>query len=203
MGLNLKVNKAVLIPRPETEELVEWVVENHGENTLKCWDLCSGSGNIALGLKSLRKHWEIIGYELSEAALELARENAKKNKLNVFFKVQDVLQWEPTNNRVDLILSNPPYVLPSEKKKMHANVLDHEPAMALFVPQEDPLLFYRKILLLAKAALSPKGKVYFEINPLLVNEMIALGKKNGFAVAKVKKDIFGKDRFIQFTPYEG
>lgn len=203
MGLNLKVNKAVLIPRPETEELVEWVVENHGDKALQCWDLCSGSGSIALGLKNLRKRWKITGYELSEAALELARENAKKNKLNVFFKVQDVLQWEPMNNSVDLILSNPPYVLPSEKEKMHANVLDHEPAMALFVPKEDPLLFYRKILWLAKAALRPKGRVYFEINPLLVNEMIALGKKSGFAVAKVKKDIFGKDRFIQFSTYEG
>lgn len=203
MGLNLVVNKGVLIPRPETEELVEWVLANHEEKSLKCWDLCSGSGSIALGLKVQRENWVIGGYELSEPALEVARNNAKRNSLDVSFYAQDILQWKAGDEQVDLIVSNPPYVLPSEKAQMHANVLKHEPGMALFVPQEDPLLFYRRILCLAITTLASNGALYFEINPLLVKEMIALGKASGFEVATVKKDIFGKDRFIQFSTHEG
>ena len=202
MGLDLKLSPAVLIPRPETEELGEWVLENHANEPLEVWDLCSGSGCIALGLKAQRDQWSVQGYELSEAAIEIAQTNAQENNLSVRFNQQDLLQWEITMEKVDLIVSNPPYVLPSEKKQMHSNVLDHEPDLALFVPEDDPLLFYREILWLASKQLHPKGKVYFEINPLLLQEMIALGKATGFAIAKVKKDIFGKDRFIQFSKHD-
>jgi release factor glutamine methyltransferase len=202
MGIDLKLTPAVLIPRPETEELLVWVLENHANEPHEVWDLCSGSGCIALGLKAQRDQWSIQGYELSEAAIEVAQINAQENNMSVSFEQQDVLQWEITKEKVDLIVSNPPYVLPSEKKKMHINVLEHEPELALFVPEEEPLLFYREILWLASKQLNPNGKVYFEINPLLITEMIALGKTTGFAHAKVKKDIFGKDRFIQFSNHD-
>lgn len=202
MELELKVSPAVLIPRPETEELVTWVLEHHSNKSLELWDLCSGSGCISLGLKSQRDQWRVTGYELSEAALEVAQFNAQEHKLSVRFLKQDVLQWKITTAKVDVIVSNPPYVLPSEKKQMHTNVLDFEPEMALFVPELDPLLFYREILWLASKQLNPKGRVYFEVNPLLIKEMIALGKDYGFAFAKVKKDIFGKDRFIQYSKHD-
>ena len=202
MGLDLKVSPAVLIPRPETEELVEWILSNHPATSLKLWDLCSGSSCIALGLKAQREQWDIKGFELSEAAIEIARTNAANHHLSVSFVQQDILQWQGTVEQVELMVSNPPYVLPSEKNQMHKNVLEFEPAMALFVPEKDPLLFYREILLIARKQLHPQGKLYFEINPLLVQEMISLGKKHGFSSATVKKDIFGKDRFIQFSKYD-
>ena len=202
MGLAIKVSPAVLIPRPETEELVEWILSNHANASLKVWDLCSGSGCVALGLKAQRAQWDIKGFELSEAAIEMAHTNAADHHLSVNFVQQDVLNWQVTEAQVELMVSNPPYVLPSEKKQMHINVLEHEPEMALFVPEEDPLLFYREILLIATKQLHPHGKLYFEINPLLLEEMIELGKNHGFASATVKKDIFGKDRFIQFSKYD-
>ena len=111
----------------------------------------------------------------------------------------DILQPDFSIPRCELIVSNPPYVLPSEKKQMHRNVLDHEPELALFVPQTDPLLFYRAILQNAKKALSPRGSVYFEINPLCLEALLAQGKKLGFTHAEVKKDIFEKNRFIKFS----
>jgi release factor glutamine methyltransferase len=202
MGLDIKVGPAVLIPRPETEELVEWILSNHSNTSLKVWDLCSGSGCITLGLKAQREQWDIKGFELSEAAIEMARANATDHHLLVTFIQQDVLNWQDSVEQVGLMVSNPPYVLPSEKKQMHTNVLEYEPEMALFVPEEDPLLFYREILLIATKQLHPQGKLYFEINPLLLEEMIDLGKNHGFASATVKKDIFGKDRFIQFSKYD-
>ena len=202
MGLDLKVSPAVLIPRPETEELVEWILSNHPNTALRVWDLCSGSGCIALGLKAQREQWDIKGFELSEAAIEMARTNAANHYLSVSFVQQDVLQWQDSSEQVELMVSNPPYVLLSEKKLMHTNVLKYEPAMALFVSEEDPLLFYHEILLMATKQLHHQGKLYFEINPLLLQEMIDLGKKHGFAFAKVKKDIFGKERFIQFSKYD-
>ena len=192
MGLDLKVSPAVLIPRPETEELVEWILSNHPTTSLKLWDLCSGSGCIALGLKAQREQWDIKGFELSEAAIEIARTNAANHHLSVSFVQQDILQWQETVEQVELMVSNPPYVLPSEKNQMHKNVLEFEPAMALFVPEKDSLLFYREILLIARKQLHPQGKLYFEINPLLVQEMISLGKKHGFSSATVKKISLGK-----------
>ena len=202
MGIDLKVSPAVLIPRPETEELVEWILSNHPNASLEVWDLCSGSGCISLALKAQRAQWGIKGFELSEAAIKMAHTNAADHHLSVNFIQQDVLNWQNTAQQVELMVSNPPYVLPSEKLQMHINVLEHEPEMALFVPEEDPLLFYREIFLIALKQLHPHGKLYFEINPLLLEEMIELGKNHGFASATVKKDIFGKDRFIQFSKYD-
>jgi release factor glutamine methyltransferase len=161
MGLDLKVSPAVLIPRPETEELVEWILSNHPNTALRVWDLCSGSGCIALGLKAQREEWDIKGFELSEAAIEMARTNAANHYLSVSFVQQDVLQWQDSSEQVELMVSNPPYVLLSEKKLMHTNVLKHEPAMALFVSEEDPLLFYHEILLMATKQLHPSREIIF------------------------------------------
>lgn len=199
MELKLKVDPGVLIPRPETEELIEWVLSENDYAEQKVWDICSGSGCIALALKNSQPEWSITGFDISTAALSIARQNANELGLDVSFEEENVLEWKSNEIRCDLIVSNPPYVLPSEKARMHANVLEHEPGLALFVPEEDPLLFYRKIIEIASAKLAAGGGLYFEINPFLVDELIMLGKANGFPFSNVKKDIFGKDRFVKFS----
>ncbi len=202
MELELSVGPGVLIPRPETEELIEWVLSENANSEKKVWDICSGSGCIALALKKARPRWLIKGFDISNAALKIAQLNAKELKLNVLFEEGNVLDWKSFASPCDLIVANPPYVLPSEKGKMHSNVLDHEPELALFVPENDPLLFYRKIIEIASTKLAAEGSLYFEINPLFVDELIMLGKVHGFPFASVKKDIFGKDRFVKFSQYK-
>jgi len=198
-GLNIKVASGVLIPRPETEKLVDWVVAEHSESPKTVIDLCTGTGCIALALAKQRPNWQLIGLDISDRALEIARENSRLNALKVDWQQADVLQADFPLAPCDLIVSNPPYVLPSEKKQMHANVLQHEPDLALFVPEDDPLLFYTAILRSAKKALTPNGSVYFEINPLCLDALLTAGKKLGFAYAEVKKDIFEKNRFVKFS----
>jgi len=199
MELELSVGPGVLIPRPETEELIEWVLSENTSLEKKVWDICSGSGCIALALKKARPQWLIKGFDISNAALKIAQRNAKELKLKVLFEEGNLLDWKSFASPCDLIVANPPYVLPSEKVKMHSNVLDHEPELALFVPENDPLLFYRKIIEIASTKLPAEGSLYFEINPLFVDELIILGKDHGFPFASVKKDIFGKDRFVKFS----
>lgn len=199
MGLDLIVGPGVLIPRPETEELIDWVLSENNESAKNVWDICTGSGCIALALKYAQPDWLIKGFDVSKVALALAQKNARNLGLNVSFEEKNVLDWHNNSQQCDLIVSNPPYILPSEKIKMHTNVLDHEPALALFVPEEDPLLFYRKIMDIAATCLLKDGHMYFEINPLLSDELIALGKAKGFSFANIKKDIFGKDRFVKFS----
>ncbi|MGB1971949.1 MAG: peptide chain release factor N(5)-glutamine methyltransferase [Flavobacteriaceae bacterium] len=199
MGMHFNVSPAVLIPRPETEELVEWILASEQANCLTVWDLCTGSGCIALGLKAHRPAWHLTGFDVSNQALEVAKDNAKKHQLSVGFYPKDVLHWDSSSEKCDLIVANPPYVLPSEKKNMHRNVLDFEPELALFVPQEDPLVFYREILKIGKKDLSESGVIYFEINSLLSDDLIKMGNKIGFAKASIKKDIFGKKRFVKFS----
>lgn len=198
-GMDLEVNEAVLIPRPETEELVEWVLmENSQENT-RLWDLCTGAGCIALAIQFERQSWNISAGDLSEEALLVAQNNAQKHQLPVDFHRVDVLKWRPLGTQCDIIVSNPPYVFPSEKKQMHKNVLGYEPHMALFVPEEDPLCFYAAILAIAKEELSPDGVIYFEINPKTTEALVTLGKSFNFKSAVTKKDIFGKERFVKFS----
>ena len=198
-GLNIKVASGVLIPRPETETLVDWVVVEHSESPKTVIDLCTGTGCIALALAKQRPNWQLTGLDISDRALEIARGNSRLNALKVDWQQADVLQADFSLAPCDLIVSNPPYVLPSEKKQMHANVLQHEPDGALFVPEDDPLLFYTAILRSAIKALMPNGSVYFEINPLCLDALLAAGKKLGFAHAEVKKDIFEKNRFVKFS----
>ena len=198
-GIDLKVSPAVLIPRPETEELVDWVLTEETQDQQKVWDLCTGSGCIAIALKSDRPRWEVLGVDLSAEALAVAVQNTKNHQLSITYAQFDLLEWKAEGMKCDLIVSNPPYVLPSEQKSMHPNVLNFEPSIALFVPEEDPLLFYRSILTLGKHALSKKGAIYFEINALCFEELLTLGKAMGYTQSRVKKDIFGKERFVKFS----
>lgn len=219
--LLLKVSPAVLIPRPETEELVQNICSvslpchsNAGKCVglesmeggpqppkfpIRIWDIGTGSGCIAIALAKHYPNAEVIAFDVSEEALQIARENAESNGAKVTFVHDDVLN--PTsdyfNQPVDLVVSNPPYVCYSECSAMEANVLDWEPEKALFVPDDDPLRFYRQILALAKNQLNPFGQVWFEINEQMGEEMLQLCHKMGFSKAEVLEDFAGKPRFVK------
>lgn len=213
--LLLKVSPAVLIPRPETEELVQKICSTslscHScegmcgsvesmecvTKTFRIWDIGTGSGCIAIALAKYFENAEVIAFDVSEEALQIAKENAKANGAKVIFVQDDVLN--PTsdyfNQPVDLVVSNPPYVCDSERIQMEANVLDWEPETALFVPDDDPLRFYRQILTLAKNHLNPNGQVWFEINEAKGEEMLTLCREMGFSEAEIFEDFAGKSRF--------
>ena len=196
--LSLHVDPSVLIPRPETEELVQWILDDHLEDHYHVMDLCTGSGAIALALKQERPNWKVSALEVSAAALEVAKGNAKKNGLDIAWHHADLLIDPIDFSTVDIVVSNPPYVLPSEKKQMHANVLTHEPSLALFVPEEDPLLFYRTIIEQVKRSSSKNIPIYFEINPLAEEALNTLNALHGGKASQMKKDLFGKKRFLKF-----
>ena len=199
-GLKFKVNKNVLIPRPETEELVQWILDDVGEaknpQNLKILDIGTGSGCIAISLAKNLPDAEIFALDISENALETARENAGLNKVNVNFIQADILNLEALTGKFDVIVSNPPYVREMEKAKMHRNVLENEPDMALYVKDTDPLVFYRKITKLAQAGLKKNGNLYFEINQYLANETEEILKNSDFRT-ELKKDIFGNYRMLR------
>ena len=195
--MTFKVNEAVLIPRPETEELVDLVWKTAqlkpGDALL---DIGTGSGIIAIVLQKLLQA-KVRAIDISEKALNLAAENARANGAEVEFLKMDFLDNQSTEflGTFEVIVSNPPYVLPSEKEFMKANVLNYEPEEALFVPEDDPLLFYRAIRDFAIKHLAPKGKIYLEINENLGKQTAALFKEN-FKHTSLIKDLNGKDRFI-------
>ena len=234
--LLIKVSPAVLIPRPETEELVQKICDSfqNSKPSLPChssvesaamsfqhghvgkresmaavykrdnlpiriWDIGTGSGCIAIAMAKQFPNAEIIAFDVSEEALQIAKENAESNGAKVTFVQDDVLH--PTsayfNQSVDLVVSNPPYVCDSERALMEANVLDWEPEKALFVPDEDPLRFYRQILALAKTQLNPDGQIWFEINERMGEEMLSLCCEMGFSNAEVLLDFAGKPRFVK------
>ncbi len=196
-GLRLIVNPSVLIPRPETEELVDWIVNRDLPRNSRILDIGTGSGCIALALKSALKDAKVSGTDISEGALETAHENALKNKLDVRFYQSDILKNNNPNNEVyDAIVSNPPYIRESEKLQMLPNVLDYEPFNALFVPDNDPLVFYRAIAGFAKKYLTENGKLFFEINESLGFEMKNMLFDFGFCNVEIRKDINGKNRMI-------
>ncbi|MDA9215410.1 peptide chain release factor N(5)-glutamine methyltransferase [Flavobacteriaceae bacterium] len=198
-GLTFKVNKHTLIPRPETEELVDWVLSNlHDQDSmLDILDIGTGSGCIAISLAKNIPTAIVSGLDVSEKALEIAKENAVKNQVLVSFCQKDILRTTSLEKKYDVIVSNPPYVRQLEKKAMNANVLDYEPGVALFVPNEDPLLFYRKIAQLAMVSLQTRGWLYFEINEYLSKEMDVLLKDIGFANIEIKKDFREVPRMIK------
>lgn len=197
-GLPFKVNESVLIPRPETEELVDWIRnENSVEAELNILDIGTGSGCIAIALKHEFIHSTVDAFDISEKALATAASNANLNKLEVSFEVFDILNAPEVYKRWNIIVSNPPYVTENEKSDMSPNVLDHEPHLALFVPDLDPLLFYRKIALFAQQHLQPKGKLYFEINRKTGVECADLLAKIGFSEIEIRKDISGNDRMVR------
>lgn len=197
-GLPFKVSKDVLIPRPETEELVEWILKDNTNKHINILDIGTGSGCIPITLKQHLPDAKVTSWDISENALEIANHNAMINNTEVAFEHQDVLKFDGAlPNQLDIVVSNPPYIRELEKEWMHDNVLDHEPHLALFVSDSDPLIFYRKIAQLAKANLKSGGALYFEINEALGKEMIDLLNNLGFNNVELRKDLFGKDRMLK------
>ncbi len=199
-GLQLKVTHDVLIPRPETEELVEWILEDYPPDThCTVADLGTGSGCIALALKARRTDWECLGVDLSLGALEVARENAELLELPVDFSRGDVLEEGLSNEYYDLIVSNPPYIPPSEKDRMDRSTLLHEPDLALFVPESDPLVFYRRLSEIAATALRPGGRVYCETNEFNSEQVLRLFQEAGFDEVSRRRDLQKKWRMVRAT----
>ena len=194
-GLDLKVTPATLIPRPETAEMVEKIerLKVKGER-MKVLDVGTGSGCIAIALKKRHPEWHVTGIDISSEAIEVAKENAKRNNVEVDFQVADIfnLQSSISNLQYDIVVSNPPYICEGEKSSMKSNVLDYEPASALFVPDNDPLRFYRRI-----AELRLGRYLFFEINEAYPAEMEALLNRLGYTDIIVTKDMYGKARIIE------
>jgi release factor glutamine methyltransferase len=196
-GLEFEVNENTLIPRPETEELVEWIIhENKHREQIKILDIGTGSGCIPISLAKNLPDVKLSAIDISVEALAVAKRNAVHNNTNVNFIHQDILTAESLPQSFDIIVSNPPYVRHLEKQEIKENVLQYEPHLALFVEDNDALLFYRKIALLAKGHLTPAGRLYFEINQYLGPETVQLLEDFGFKHVVLKKDIYGNDRMI-------
>lgn len=190
MGLELRVNHATLIPRPETAELVEWILQQHDPNTaLQIMDIGTGSGCIAIALQQQCPKWHVQGVDISEEALKIAQQNAIHNGVDIQWKQMDILAETP--DAIDIIVSNPPYICHREKADMDTRVLDYEPHRALFVPDNDPLLFYRRIASMKSAKI-----IYFEINEAYGNEVCEMMKGLGYTDVQLKHDIYGKARMV-------
>lgn len=199
-GMNIKVTPDVLIPRPETAQLVDRIVDDNPGKDLRVIDLGTGSGCIALALSRNLAFSDVMALDISEKALDVARENADKLKAGVRFIQGDILNLQAVkeldNRKFDIIVSNPPYIADHERGQMEDNVLLHEPSLALFVPDSDTLKFYVPILLFAADHLAPGGHVYFEINPLYAKELADKAKSIGFGNVELMKDFQGSDRFL-------
>ncbi|TDE04845.1 peptide chain release factor N(5)-glutamine methyltransferase [Flavobacterium sandaracinum] len=208
-GLDFSVNEHVLIPRPETEELVDWMLSDHRKTqlstTLKILDIGTGSGCIAISLAKNLPNATVFAIDVSEKALATAKKNADNNAVNVNFIHQNILEAvtlsavEGINEQFDIIVSNPPYVRNLEKEEIKKNVLDNEPHLALFVEDDDALIFYKKIAELAQENLTESGLLYFEINQYLGVAMIDLLEQMHFKNIELRKDIYGNDRMIKCT----
>jgi release factor glutamine methyltransferase len=200
-GLEFEVNSTVLIPRPETEELVEWIIQSTKyeiRNTkLKILDIGTGSGCIAIALAKNIPNAEVFAIDVSGKALETAQKNAEINAVNVTFIHKNILETLDLEQQFDIIVSNPPYVRELEKLEIKKNVLDNEPHLALFVEDNDALIFYRKIAELAQKNLSPNGQLFFEINQYLGKEMMELLESMGFKNIELRKDIYGNNRMMR------
>ncbi|MEG1581279.1 MAG: peptide chain release factor N(5)-glutamine methyltransferase [Bacteroidaceae bacterium] len=202
MGYAFDVTPAVLIPRPETEELVNWVTsdvqQNDAKEPVRLVDIGTGSGCIAILLAKRLRQANVTGWDLSDAALSVAKANAKRLKVDVAFEQRDVLQPVPELPlKYNVIVSNPPYICQCERQSMERNVTDYEPSLALFVADDDPLVFYRAIAQLGQKALAPNGTIYFEINERFGNETAALLKQEGYHAIELRKDSFGRHRMLK------
>ena len=203
-GMPIIVNKQVLIPRPETEELVSWIIEDVDKKETTILDIGTGSGCIAISLAKKLNNAVVSAIDISNKAIEVAKKNALINNVNVEFSRVDVLNFEDKlvlqdkwKSKFDIIVSNPPYVRMQEKKLMQLNVIDHEPDIALFVEDDNPLLFYRRISELSRQYLKHNGTLYLEINEYLGVEMEKMLNEAGFKHVELKKDMFGKNRMIK------
>jgi release factor glutamine methyltransferase len=199
-GLEFIVDENVLIPRPETEELVDWIVKLNSKlskkKNLKILDIGTGSGCIAISLAKNIPNSEVFAIDVSEKVLAIAEKNAILNKVPVTFLHKNILETKNLSRKFDIIVSNPPYVRNLEKAEIKPNVLDNEPHLALFVPDNDPLIFYKKIAELAAANLNPNGQLFFEINQYLGKETQELLEYIGLKNIELRKDIYGNDRMI-------
>ena len=210
-GLDMLVTPATLIPRPETAELIERInVQMVNDQMVNVLDIGTGSGCIAIALKKAHPSWSVTGIDISPKAIETARENARRNKVDVNFQVADIFsdqmtkylnKWYMVNDpMVNIVVSNPPYICESEKTSMRPNVLNFEPYSALFVPDADPLLFYRRIAELFSLPLEGKGRergLFFEINEAYGPQLSAMLSGLGYTDIQIHKDIYGKDRIIE------
>lgn len=211
-GLQFEVNENTLIPRPETEELVEWILNSpitKHPSPINILDIGTGTGCIPISLKANLPEVNVSAIDVSEKALEVAKRNAKLNNVEINFiqsnilEVEDLSQFQTPNfllpTSFDIIVSNPPYVRNLEKQEIKKNVLDYEPHLALFVEDTDALLFYRRIAQLALKNLAPNGLLFFEINQYLGKETVELLENMGFKNIELKKDIYGNDRMVKST----
>lgn len=196
-GLPFIVDRNTLIPRPETEELVEHIIIDHKNDTPSVLDIGTGSGCIAIAIAKNLKNSKVWAWDFSNKALEIAKQNADKNCVDVSFAQVDVLANYPQSQKFDIIVSNPPYVLESEKNEMSENVLNYEPHSALFVADNEPLLFYERIADIGLEILNPSGKLYFEINRTKGLETIEMLHKKGFVDSSLIQDISGNDRIVK------
>ena len=202
-GMNIEVSEGVLIPRPETEELVAWAAKKASEfNQTRILDICTGSGCIALALAHQIKDAKVTAIDISEEALTIARHNEERLQCGVEFLQDDELAHLPnlTNREFDIVVSNPPYIPLSERESMHINVTGYEPEIALFVDDDDPLIFYREIARSAKELLSPKGYLLFEVHETLAQETAEMLHKQGYCQIELRHDCFDKPRMICCQP---
>ena len=202
-GLLFEVNENTLIPRPETEELVEWILDTQKDkaksHTLSILDIGTGTGCIPIAIKSNLPKAKVSAIDVSEMALETAKRNAKSNEVDVHFMLTNILETESLEQQFDVIVSNPPYVRNLEKIEIKKNVLGYEPHLALFVEDDDALLFYRKIAQLALKNLTPDGSLFFEINQYLGKETVKMLEDLGFNNIELRQDFKGNDRMIACT----
>lgn len=196
-GMDLKVDSRVLIPRPETEELVDMIVARFkNREDLKVLDIGTGSGAIAIALSRNLPFSDVTGIDLSEGALQVARENAADLHACISLIHADIFKWMPEPDSLDIVVSNPPYIPEEEKRDMETNVLDYEPASALFVPDSDPLVYYRRIAEVASVGLRVDGRIYFEINPRFAEQIKKMLEERGYLDVEVTQDISRRDRFV-------
>ena len=211
-GRHFHVEPGVLIPRPETAELCQWIIDEEGGRTKeegemkderggRILDIGTGSGCIACTLAAELPESKVTAWDISDDALRIAQENAQNIGVDICFEKVDILSISPSS-QWSTIVSNPPYICNKEREGMEQNVLDHEPSLALFVPDEDPLLFYRAITRFAKTALQDGGNLYFEINPLYAQPLEQLMQDEGFSDIRFRYDSFGKQRFARGTFYK-
>lgn len=195
-GLKLKVTPDTLIPRPETAELVDLIVGDRSQKDLRVLDIATGSGCIAVALGRNLPFADVTATDVSDKALKVAEDNAKALNVKADFIKADILKGEPADaGEFDIIVSNPPYIAESERASMETNVVAHEPWLALFVPDSDPLRFYRAILKYGRDHLADGGKIFFEINPLFARQLVALAGESGYGDVQLQRDSFGKERF--------
>lgn len=196
-GMDFHVRPGVLIPRPETEELVDWIKDENAEEDLHVLDIGTGSGCIAVALSRVLPFSQVTAIDISDTALQTAKENASDLKAKIDFKKEDMYTWLPEAGALDIVVSNPPYIAEDERKDMEVRVKDYEPSIALFVSNDDPVRPYRRIEEIARTGLRPGGKVYLELNPRFADDVKKYYESKGWRDVEVRIDSHGKKRMMK------